>query len=196
MSFYPPKINEKIKCAQNVGAPPEANVVGTSASFACGTFIRFFLLIEKDDKEIIEAKFKTSGCGFLIAAAEVLCNEIRGTKLVGLHGSDKQYFEKKIESELDKFPAERAHCLDVCLESLQAAFAAFRSAQVAEWSGEKTLICTCFAVSEETIEHLIEKESLETVDDVTDRCGAGGGCGSCQSLIQEILDGRAAVPGW
>ncbi len=188
MTFYPPKINEKLARARNVGVTANADGVGTGASFVCGAFVRFYLQIEKDTKKIVEAKFKSGGCGFLIAAAEVLSGKITGGKLVELHGSDKNFLKKEIENELGEFPEHRAHCLDVCLESLQAAFADFRAVQIEEFTGENALICTCFGISEETIENLIEKQSLRTIEKVTDACNAGGGCGSCQPLIQEILD--------
>ncbi len=188
MKFYPPKINEKFKRPQNVGEAEGANAVGTSASFACGTFVKLFLRIEKDSKQIVEAKFKTSGCGFMIAAAETLCETINGKKLVELHGLNKSVLQREIETELGKFPENRGHCLEVCLESLQEAFANFRQFQIEEFAGEKALICTCFGISEEAIENLIEKKSLSNIEEVTENCGAGGGCGSCQSLIQDILD--------
>jgi NAD(P)H-nitrite reductase large subunit len=50
------------------------------------------------------------------------------------------------------------------------------------------LICTCFFVSEQTIEHEIKSRGLTTVREVTAACSAGGGCGSCRQLIVEILD--------
>ncbi len=190
MSFYPPKINEKFARAQNVGALPDANATGTGASFVCGAFVKFSLRIETGSKEILEAKYKTGGCGFVIAAAEVLSEKVRGKKLVELHGSDKSVLVKEIETELGEFPERRAHCLEICLDALQAAFADFRVLQIEEFTGEKALICTCFGVSEETIEDLIEKQSLRTVEEVTIACNAGGGCGSCQPLIQEILDAQ------
>ena len=78
--------------------------------------------------------------------------------------------------------------MDLTFDALQNSFADFRVSQIEEFAGEKALICTCFGVSEETIEHLIKEKSLETVEEVTNGCNAGGGCGSCQLLIQEIID--------
>ena len=105
-----------------------------------------------------------------------------------LHSLDKQFFELEIKNELEEFPNNRTHCLELALETLQTAFADFRHAQIEEWTGEKALVCTCFGVSEETIENLIKTNSLETIEDVTNACSAGGGCGSCQPLIQELID--------
>lgn len=188
MSFYPPKINGRFQQPKNVGALLKANAVGTGASFGCGAFVRFYLAIDAVTKEITGAKFKSNGCGFVIAAADVLTETIVGNRLIQLHGLDKKLLNSQIEAVLEKFPAGREHCLQICLDALQMALADFRARQIEEFSGEKALICTCFGVSEELIESIIKKNSLKTVEEVTEICRAGGGCGSCQPLIQDILD--------
>ena len=188
MSFYPPQINGKFSAPKNASKLENANAVGTSATFVCGAVLRLYLRIDIKSKEILEAKYKTSGCGFSIAAAEILTEAIVGKKLIELHGLDDNLLPEIIEKKLGNFENHRRHCLDLTLQSLQNAFDDFRSFQIEEFSGEKALICTCFGVSEETIENLIKSESLETVEQVTDVCAAGGGCGSCQPLIRDILD--------
>ena len=188
MSFYPEKISERFQNPKNIGKIDEANAVGTSASFICGAFVRVFLQIELKTKEILEAKFNSNACGFTIAAADVLSEIVVGKRLTELHGLDKEILQSQIGEKLERFPARREHCAELCLNALQAAFADFRSFQIEEFAGEKALICTCFGVSEETIENIIKENSPETVEQITEICGAGGGCGSCQPLIQEILD--------
>lgn len=186
--FYPEKIGERFQTPQNVGHATGANAVGRNATFVCGAALRLSLRIEKVTKEIVEAKFKTNGCGYLIASAEVLTEQLVGKKLNEIHRLEKSVLHKQIETELGEFSANRKHCLDLCLETLQDAFAAFRANQIEEFTGEKALICTCFGVSEETIENVIKEHLFEKVEDVTAKCNAGGGCGSCQPLIQEIID--------
>ncbi|MBA2620898.1 MAG: iron-sulfur cluster assembly scaffold protein [Acidobacteria bacterium] len=188
MSFYPKKIDERFREVRGVGKIADANGAGAGASFACGAFVRFFLRIETDAKQIVEAKYKSSGCGFAIAAAEVLREKIVGKNLVDLHGLDKSVLQREIENELGKFPDARSHCAEICFDALHAALADFRRFQVEEFAGERALICTCFGISEDTIEKLIAQNQLETVEEVTGACNAGGGCGSCQPLIQEFLD--------
>ncbi len=188
MSFYPEKISEKFREPKNVGNTASANADGTSATFVCGAILRLTLRIETNTKEILDAQFQTNGCGFLIASAEVLTEKIIGKRLVELHGFGKQTLQTEIESELGTFENHRRHCLDLSFDALQNSFADFRARQIEEFVGEKALICTCFGVSEERIEHLIREKSLKTVEEITDVCNAGGGCGSCQPLIQEIID--------
>jgi NAD(P)H-nitrite reductase large subunit len=50
------------------------------------------------------------------------------------------------------------------------------------------LICTCFGISEDTIQSVISETGAETVEAVGDACNAGTGCGSCRFLIQELID--------
>jgi NifU-like protein len=188
VSFYPEKISRTFRAPKRTGKTSGANAVGTEASFICGSAVRFTLRIETETKKILEAKYQTNGCGFLIAAAEKLSENISGQKLTELHGLDRAELRRRIENELDKFPASRNQCLNLCLDALQAALADFRAALIEEFSGEKALICTCFGVSEETIERAADEYSLETVEQVIDVCRAGGGCGSCQPLIQDILE--------
>lgn len=186
--FYPPKINERFQNPRNAGKAKNANTVGTNATFVCGAVLRLTLRIDVETKEILEAKFKTSGCGFLIAAADVLTEKIAGRRLTELHGLEKGSLESEIEVELGKIEENRTHCFQLSFQTLQDAFNDFRAFQIEEFAGEKALICTCFNVSEEKIENVIEENGLETVEEVGEFCNAGTGCGSCQPLIQEILD--------
>jgi len=188
MSFYPPKVGEKFNSARNAGKAAGANAVGVNATFVCGAVLRFTLRIEKQTKEIQAAKFKTNGCGYLIAAAETLTEKIVGKRLTDIHRFEKENLASEIESAVGKFSAHRMHCLEIAIETLQSALADFRALQIEEFAGERALICTCFGVSEETIENLIAEKSLVSVEEVTDACNAGGGCGSCQPLIREIID--------
>jgi NifU-like protein len=184
MSFYPAKISERFYNPQNAGKCEFANAVGTNASFVCGSVLRFTLQIS--DQKIADVKFKVSGCGYLLAAADLLAETVINKQLGELHGLES--FKQIIEEKLGKFPFERQHCFNLAVETLQTAFNDFRSRRLEEFSGEKALICTCFGVSEETIEQIIGENNCETVEEVADICNAGSGCGSCRLLIQEIID--------
>ncbi|CAN5522725.1 hypothetical protein BH10ACI1_BH10ACI1_25690 [soil metagenome] len=188
MTFYPEKISRIFVAPENTGKAENTNAVGTQAGFICGSFVRFYLQIDVETKAIINAKFKTNGCGFSIAAADVLAKIIRGKNLTELHGLDKSELTTKIEAELEKFPDHRTHCLEISLDALQSALADFRAFQIEEFTGEKALICTCFGVSEEEIEKKIAENNLQSVEQVGEICNAGTGCGSCRMLIQEIID--------
>lgn len=53
---------------------------------------------------------------------------------------------------------------------------------------DEEIICQCFQVSDETIKKHIKKDDLKEIEQVTEACGAGGGCQSCHMLIQLYID--------
>jgi bacterioferritin-associated ferredoxin len=49
------------------------------------------------------------------------------------------------------------------------------------------LACLCRAVSDKKVLAVIQ-EGAETVEEVTQACGAGGDCGACKQLLQTMID--------
>jgi NifU-like protein len=190
VGIYPSKIAKIAAAPVNAGAADGENARGRDASFVCGSFAGFSITVDADEKAVTSAAFQTNGCGYMIAAADVLCDAITGRHLSDLHGLDEVELTTLVTNAIGPVPDGRRHCLDTCISALRQAFADHRARQIEEFRGEKALVCTCFGVSEETIEHHIRSLTLESVDDVTNACRAGGGCGSCRMLIQEMLDLR------
>jgi NifU-like protein len=187
VAIYPEKIYERSRSPLYARTPGNTNAVGTGVGLQCGSFVRFYLDIDLVSGEIREARFKTNGCGFAIASADVLAESIKGKNLTDLHGLDDPEYHS---AQLGEFPAGRGHCREIGFDALRAALADHRALRLEEFRGEKALICTCFGISEETIEQTIAAKMPETVEDVTRLTRAGGGCGSCRMLIQEMLDHR------
>ncbi|HVX20982.1 MAG TPA: (2Fe-2S)-binding protein [Acidimicrobiales bacterium] len=48
------------------------------------------------------------------------------------------------------------------------------------------MVCSCKVVSDRTVRAAIAA-GASTVDEVTDRCRAGGGCGGCHALLEQML---------
>lgn len=189
MSFYPASIQQRLNQPQNAGCTDNAAASGRSASFLCGCSVGFAVRLGDDDKTIESAIFNSNGCGYMVAAADVLAETLRGKQLADLHSLDHEELISLVENKLTSFPSERGQCADVCIEALRATFANLREKRREEFAGERALVCTCFGVLEETIAAHISEKSLKTTDEVAAVCNAGGGCGSCLMLIQEMLDG-------
>ncbi len=182
MSYYPGRVNEHFLRPRNVGEVEDRDAVGCAGSVLCGATLRLTLKI--DGQRIVDAKFKATGCGFLIASASALTETIKDLSL----SRAATLPETAITDWLDEFPNDRRHCAQLCHEALNAALADYHNTAREEWTGDEALICTCFGVSEKTIERAVETQSLHTVDEVTRACHAGGGCGSCHPLIVDILE--------
>ncbi len=190
MGHYPPSINRRSCAHRSTGSSAGSNAVGTGASFECGCFVRILLKIDNGSKTIKEASFRSNGCGYMIAAADKLSEVIVERGLTSLHSIEEGEFTALICDELGTFPAGRVHCLHSVLEAFRSALSDYRAYLIEEFYGEKALICTCFGITEESIEDYIVSKKPATVEEVTVACRAGGGCGSCRMLIQELLDLR------
>jgi NifU-like protein len=188
VTYYPEKISARLVSPAGNGVVDEPSAEGIGASFVCGSFVRFSLNIDEKSGEVRELKFKTNGCGFAIAAADVLATTFSGKKLSDLHGLIAEDVRKNVATEFGAAPQHRAHCLDICIEAIRAAFADYRRHRLKEYSGENALICTCFGVSEDRVAACIRENNARTFEQISSFTKAGSGCGACRMLIQELLD--------
>ena len=170
---------------RNVGEATEPNFIGRSASFQCGATLRISLHIDESQR-ITEAKFKAAGCSVLVASASLLIDQVIG-KTTGEAASLGQRAET-LKKKLGDLPAERSECPALACEALVSAIRNYSDLARDEWEGDEALICTCFCVSERTIEREIQTKELRTIAEVTAACNAGAGCRSCYPLIEDILD--------
>ena len=53
---------------------------------------------------------------------------------------------------------------------------------------KQKIVCTCFGVTENVIWDAIKQNGLKTVEEITNYTKAGGACGKCRGLIQDIID--------
>ena len=168
---------------RNIGDAGEPSFVGRAASLTCGAHVRFS--IQVDENQIVsQARFRAVGCNVLVAAASMLTERVQGltTADAAVIGQDPVALAERIGS------MESVRCVGLACDALVDAIRAFSDAARDDWTGDEALICTCFFVSERTIENEIRSRGLATVAEVTSACNAGGGCGSCHQLIQEILE--------
>ncbi len=188
MSIYPTQVRDRSAAPAHAGRCTGENASGRDANFACGSFVAFSLTIDDHTKLIADAAFRSNGCGYMISAADLLCERVRGKHLSDLHGLEERELSSTVEDELGPFPENRVQCVMCCIGALHLSFADHRARMIEEYKGETALICTCFGVSEDTIERHIQNSSAATIADISHLTNAGTGCGSCRMLIQELLD--------
>ncbi|HSD46318.1 MAG TPA: (2Fe-2S)-binding protein, partial [Pyrinomonadaceae bacterium] len=133
-----------------------------------------------------------AGCTVLVASTSQLTERVLNvpTAEAAIIGQDRDVLERLFP----ELAPEREHCPKLACDALLAAIREYSDAARDEWLGDEALICTCFFVSERRIEREIAANSLKTIADVTRACNAGGGCGSCHQLSQEILDTQDDLP--
>jgi NifU-like protein len=166
---------------RNVGDADEASFTGRSASLICGAHARLSLQIDEGHR-VSQARFRAAGCDVLVASASLLTERITGSTT-----AEAAAMAQEPLVEIGIRP-NHEHCPGLACDALLAAIREYSNAARDDWAGDEALICTCFFVSERTIEREIETHGLTSVAEVTRACNAGGGCGSCHQLIQEILE--------
>lgn len=165
---------------RNVGDADEPSFAGRAASLICGAHVRFSIQID-DGQAVSQAKFRAAGCEVLVAAASLLTE-----KAQGLSTADAAAVAQGADALAEEMDAD-PRCVSLACEALLDSIREYSNAARDDWAGNEALICTCFFVSERTIEREVQARGLTTVAEVTKATNAGGGCGSCHQLIQEIL---------
>lgn len=182
---YPQLIDEHFFNPKNVGCIADAEAVAGAGSVTCGATLRVSLSVDESQR-ITDAKFKSAGCSYLVAASSLLTEQVRG-KTTAEAAVLGQFPKKSVIEKFSSWPVERDHCAALACEAIVAAVKQYSDSVREAWTGDEALICTCFGVSERTIENEIQAAGLRTIAEVTRACNAGGGCRSCYSLIEDIL---------
>lgn len=185
MDALSPVIRKHFLNPLNVGGIPFGGFLGRGGSLICGATVRVSLSMDSE-RRITEAKFKTAGCSWLVGAASYLTTQIQG-EVTSEVASLVQAPATTVREALGEIPSDRQHCVALICEAVLAAITAYSDSVRDEWHGDEALICSCFSVSERTIEAAIIKGNLQSITDVTKACNAGGGCRSCYSLIEDML---------
>jgi NifU-like protein len=165
---------------RNVGDASEPSFVGRAASMECGASVRVSIQIDEQHR-ISDAKFKAAGCSVLVSSLSMLTDRVKG-----LAPADAAVITQTPRDLVENL--ENLSCAKLGCDALVAAIQKYSDAVRHEWNGDEALICTCFCVSERVIETEIAEKGLATVSEVIRACNAGGGCGSCHPLIEEMLD--------
>jgi NifU-like protein len=187
---YTSKVMDHFRNPRNVGVIENPDGVGEVGSMACGDALKLTFKLGADGR-IADARFQTFGCASAIASSSVLTELIKGMTL----DEAAKVTNHDIANVLGGLPEQKMHCSVMGREALEAAIEYYRS------GGQKTshvlegrVVCTCFGVTEPEIERVVRENNLRTVEEVTNYCKAGGGCGGCQKEIEQIIARVRGVP--
>jgi NifU-like protein len=180
---YTDKVRDHFFNPRNVGEIEDADGVGEVGSLACGDALRLTFKLDKDGR-IVDAKFKTFGCASAIASSSVLTELIKGKTL----DEALKVTNRDIAEYLGGLPEQKMHCSVMGREALEAAIDNYRTGGTKKHELEGNVVCTCFGVTDKEIERVVRENGLTTVEQVTNYCKAGGGCGGCRGEIQKIIE--------
>ncbi len=180
---YTEKVLDHFRNPRNVGRVDKPDGTGTVGSLACGDALTLTFKLDSQGR-IAEAKFQTFGCASAIASSSALTEMIKGKTLA----EAEKITNKEIAEFLGGLPDQKMHCSVMGREALEVAIHNYRTGETMVKSLEENIVCTCFGVSENEILRVVRENSLTSVDQVTNFCKAGGGCGGCRDKIQALVD--------
>ncbi len=115
--LYSEKVMDHFNHPRNVGEIADADGVGQVGNPVCGDIMRMYLKIE--DGVIVDARFKTFGCGSAIATSSMATEMIRGKTV----SEALALTNAAVAEALDGLPAHKMHCSVLAEEAVKAALA-------------------------------------------------------------------------
>ena len=113
--LYSEKVMEHFKHPRNVGEINNPDGIGHVGNPICGDIMELYIKVEND--KIIDAKFKTFGCGAAIATSSMITEIVKGKTI---DEALKISNETVIEA-LDGLPKVKRHCSVLAENALRLA---------------------------------------------------------------------------
>jgi nitrogen fixation NifU-like protein len=118
---YSEKVLDHFRNPRNVGTLEGDDViVGKVGNPTCGDIMEVFLKI--DDDKIVDAKFRTFGCGSAIATTSMTTEMVIGMSL----DEAMELTRQDVADELDGLPPIKMHCSNLATEALHEAITNYR----------------------------------------------------------------------
>jgi nitrogen fixation NifU-like protein len=114
-SLYSEKVMEHFRNPRNVGEMENPDGVGYVGNPVCGDIMELYIKVK--DGIIVDAKFKTFGCGAAIATSSMVTEIVKGKSLK----EALKISNKTVAEALDGLPAVKMHCSVLAEEALQSA---------------------------------------------------------------------------
>ena len=117
---YSEEVIDHYEIPRNVGEIADTYGVGTVGNPACGDVMK--PTIRVIDDTIVEAKFKTFGCGAAMATSSIVAELLTGKTL----DRTREISNKTVASALGGLPQVKMHCSVLAEDALKAAITDYR----------------------------------------------------------------------
>jgi nitrogen fixation NifU-like protein len=114
-SQYSEKVMDHFKNPRNVGEIENPDGIGHVGNPVCGDIMELYIKVK--DGIIVDAKFKTFGCGAAIATSSMVTEIVKGKSIEDA----LKISNKTVAEALDGLPAVKMHCSVLAEEALKSA---------------------------------------------------------------------------
>jgi nitrogen fixation NifU-like protein len=121
--MYSERVMDHFTNPRNVGDMENPDGVGTEGNPTCGDAMKIYIKVEND--RIVDAKFKTFGCGAAIAVSSMVTEMVKGKTLDEALAISKE----TVAQELGGLPPQKMHCSNLGADALKKAIEDYRSKQ-------------------------------------------------------------------
>lgn len=115
MEPYSKQVMEHFKNPHNVGDLDNPDGIGHVGNPACGDIMELYIKVE--DNIIVEAKFKTFGCGAAIATSSMVTDMVKGKSVE----EALKISNDAVTEALGGLPKQKRHCSVLAEEALHSA---------------------------------------------------------------------------
>ena len=112
---YSDKVMEHFRNPHNVGEIPDASGIGKVGNPVCGDIMNLYIKVEKNI--IVDAKFKTFGCGAAIATSSMVTDLVKGKTVE----EAIKVSNRAVAEALGGLPPIKMHCSVLAEEALKPA---------------------------------------------------------------------------
>lgn len=114
-SQYSDKVMDHFKNPRNVGEMDNPDGVGRVGNPVCGDIMELYIKVK--DGLIVDAKFKTFGCGAAIATSSMVTEMVKGKSIE----EALKISNKAVAEALDGLPPAKMHCSVLAEQALKSA---------------------------------------------------------------------------
>jgi nitrogen fixation NifU-like protein len=119
-SLYSEKVMDHFKNPRNVGEMENPDGVGRVGNPICGDVMELYIKV--NDGIIVDAKFKTFGCGAAIATSSMVTEIVKGKSIK----EALKISNKAVVEALDGLPPAKMHCSVLAEDALKSAIEDYR----------------------------------------------------------------------
>lgn len=112
---YSEKVMEHFRNPRNVGEIPDANGIGNVGNPVCGDVLRLYIKVENN--VIVDAKFKTFGCGAAVATSSMVTEMVKGKTV----DDALKISNRAVAEALGGLPPIKMHCSVLAEDALRSA---------------------------------------------------------------------------
>ncbi len=114
-SLYSEKVMEHFQHPRNVGEIKNPDGIGHVGNPICGDIMELYIKVKNN--KIIDAKFKTFGCGAAIATSSMITGMVKGKTIE----EALKISNKAVVEALDGLPPVKMHCSVLAKDALKSA---------------------------------------------------------------------------